>query len=197
MSAHEAGWHEHLAGLRATHESREQGGDVQAEEALASATAGPRVVGNFTLYPASQGTMWTLRRVAKEFEDYAAIHGIPASGDEENPGTRELIELGLSTLVFCDARGTWVNLEKGLLESLIVRADQLMWNTPIDVQVQLQNFFEEQMEIIGNLSDDGEPAEKKPESETVKTSPGTSPETPIQPPAAESPAVSGSPQSTT
>jgi len=152
MSRHEASWHEHLAGMRAAEKARAQGGNPEAIDAIASATAGPVEIGGFILQPASQGTVWALQRLAREFGDYADSIGLKASDDPASPGNRELIELGLATLVFCDSRECWMKLDAGQLFALIVRADEIMWSTPIETQIKLQAHFTSEMDRIHKLS---------------------------------------------
>lgn len=199
MSRHEASWHEHLAGMRAAEAARAQGGDPEASAAIASATAGLRRIGDHTLRPANQGTLWTLQRLAREWTKLATEIGIPPAEDPENPGTRELIELGLSTLAFCDSRQTWQALDRGELDSLVVKAEALMWETPLEIQTELQKYFTAEMDRLQQLSQKAAPdtAPKKREAaaaELVKT--GPSPAAPIQPEAAASPPASGSPPNT-
>ena len=152
MSRHEASWHEHLAGMRAAEKAREQGGNPDAIAAIASATAGPVEIGGFTLHRAGQGTIWTLQRLAREFAAYAESIGLQSSEDPTNPGNREMIELGLATLAFCDARGCWQMLDAGRMYALIVRADEMMWSMPIETQLALQAHFTSEMDRIKKLS---------------------------------------------
>ena len=64
----------------------------------------------------------------------------------------ELMELGLATLAFCDARGCWKMLDAGQLQALIVRADEMMWSMPIETQFALQAHFQQEMERVKKLS---------------------------------------------
>jgi hypothetical protein len=193
MSQQEASWHEHLSGMRAGEAARKQGSNPHATEALASATAGPVVIGGYTLHPASEGTIWTLKRLAREFAEWADGIGIKAAAEGEENGTRELLELGLSTLVFCDAKRCWHDLEDGNLEGLIKEAEDLMWETPVAVTKRLEAHFQRQMQAIRDLTpeDDGTPG-KSPDPAAS----GASPAMPIPPVAAASPPSSGSPQNT-
>jgi hypothetical protein len=195
MSRHEASWHEHLAGMRAAEAARKQGGDPEVITAIASATAGPLQIGPHTLRPASQGTIWTLQRVAREWQAYADARAIPASGDAQNPGTREMLELGLATLAFCDARETWRTLDRGELETLIARAEELMWETPADVQLALQAHFTREMERIGRLAPAEDTPAKKPHPAPEMPT-GSSPAAPIPAAATASPPANGWPQNT-
>lgn len=156
MSRHEASWHEHLAGMRAAEAARKTGSNPAATDALATATAGPVEIGGFVLEPASRGTVWTLRRAAREFVAWANALGMPRSADDAELGTREMIELGLSTLIFCDARACWMDMETGKLEELIARADALMWTVPVDVITKLESHFRAQMHRISELTPDAE-----------------------------------------
>lgn len=196
MSRHEASWHEHQAGLRASERARHTGGDQAAIAALATATAGPRQIGPHTLRPASQGTLWTLQRIAREFATYAETAQLPASGNPEAPGTRELIELGLATLAFCDARDTWRALDRGDIAGLIEKAESLMWETPLETQMQLQNFFTGEMDRIKTLSP-GDEEPKKPQPPQAETQPpGASPAMPTPPLDPPSPPANGWPPNT-
>lgn len=152
MSRHEASWHEHLAGMRAAEKAREQGGNPEAIAAIASATAGPVVIAGYVLQRAGQGTIWTLQRLAREFAAFADAHGLENSTDPAEPGNREMLELGLATLAFCDARGCWQDLDAGRLSSLILRADEMMWSMPIETQLALQAHFTSEMDRIRKLS---------------------------------------------
>lgn len=188
ISAQEASWIEHLAGMRARAAARKQGGNPLAETALASVTCGPREIGGFTVYPATEGTVWTLRRVAREFKAWADGIGMPVAGDGEPDGTREMLELGLTTLVFMDARKAWMALEAGSLEELIVAAERLFWNTPLCEQRELEAHFRQQMDFIRGLSGDGEAVKKKsPETDGC----GVSRETPNPAPVPPSHPLSG------
>lgn len=162
MSSHEASWHEHLAGMRATEAARKLGADPAMIDAFAAATAGPVTIAGYELYPASEGTIWALKRVAREFKAWADGLGMPSAAEGAENGSRELIELGLSTLVFCDARGTFMALECGDLEGLIVRAEALMFETPVAVMKQLEAHFQTQMQRIRDLTPDAEDAPGKP-----------------------------------
>jgi hypothetical protein len=191
MSLQEASWHEHLAGMRATDAARTQGEDPAAIHALATATAGAITIGHHTLRPASQGTIWTLQRLAREWAAYAAAHAIPASGDPTAPGTREIIELGLSTLAFCDARTCWQALDRGDLPALITRAEALMWDTPLAEQLALQAHFTAQMDQLKAFTpqeEDTPPGKPMPPAPPAT---GSSPASQIPPPATPSPPSNG------
>jgi hypothetical protein len=175
MSQQEASWHTHLAAMRAQETARNQGANPHAVDAFAAATAGPQMVHGFSLAPATEGTIWTLKRVAREFKAYADALGMPSAGPSEEDGTRELLELGISTLVFCDARQCFMDLEGGRLEAIIARADTLMWSIPLHVSRDLAEHFSREMQRIRNLTPDDEATlpGKLPEGN------GTSPATPI------------------
>lgn len=177
MSEQEASWHEHLAGMRAKAEARQSGADPLAMEAVATGCMGPVQVGRFTLRPASAGTRHTLRRIALEFVSWANALGIPKAADHEPNGYREIIELGLSTLVFGDPLQTMIRLELGKLEELVLEAEAIMFDTPLEIQEQLERHFEKEMRRIKDLTrSEPEPqAKKKPDPEA----PGASNETPI------------------
>ena len=183
MSAQEASWHEHLAGMRAADAARAQGADPTATAALASSTAGETVIANRKLAPASQGTVWTLQRMAREFAAEADASRIP-SGENGAPGTRELLELGLATLVFCDARRCWKMLDGGRLADLIGEAETMMWEMPLTEQLALQKHFRAEMDRVRALAggEDDTPPGKLPE--TAGASPATAipPQEPALPP---------------
>jgi hypothetical protein len=189
MCAQEASWHQHMAGMRASAEARKQGSNPAATAALATATAGPVRIGRFTLHPASEGTVWTLKRLAREFAAWADVLGMPSAPEGGELGSRELLELGLSTLAFADARGTWQRLELGQLEQIIVEAECLMFDTPVAELRQLEQHFQKQMQAIRDLTPDAEPAPKKPQPADGN---GTSPATPIPAEATDSPSSNGS-----
>ena len=189
MSRQEASWHEHLAGMRAAEKARKDGGNPEAIAALATATAGPVTLAGYDLYPASQGTIWTLKRVAREFTAWADLLKMPVSPDPDAPGTREMIELGLATLVFADSQRCWIDLESGKLEELITRADAMIWQLGVEDLLGLQNHFQTQMERLGNLSaGDEAPTPGKPPTAGLS---GTSPAIAIPPVAADSPPSNG------
>jgi len=190
MSRHEASWHEHVAGMRAADHARHEGGDPAATAALATATAGTRQIGPFTVRPASQGTVWALRRIAREWQVYADARNLPSTGDPTNPGTRELIELGLAVLAFCDARATWLALDNGELASLVSRAEDMMWNLPVEIQMQLQAHFTGEMDRIKDLTPGEEENGKKPQPQPAAA--GSSPVAQTPPAAADSPHANGS-----
>lgn len=162
MSRQEANWHQHLAGMRAAEKARNQGCNPAAIDAFATATAGPLEIGGFLLQPAGQGTVWTLKRLAKEFRAWADRHGLPSAGEGEENGTREALELGLSTLAFCDSLSCWTALELGDLESLIIRAEKIMWAMPVETFKKLEEHFQTQMQRIRDLTPDDEDAPGKP-----------------------------------
>lgn len=165
MSAQEASWHEHLAGMRAKAEARKSGADPAAIYAVASSTAGTRIVAGYELKPANQGTVWTLQRVAKEFAEWANNIGMPEQGSAEEPGTRQMLELGLTTLVFADPKGCWLAMDAGNLESLITQAESFIWDTSLEDQTELQNHFQKQMEVLAALNPSNEPPKKKQDQE--------------------------------
>lgn len=178
MSRQEASWHEHIAGMRAAEEARKAGGDPAAYEAFATAVAGPVTIGAFTLHPASEGTVWTLRRVAREFQVWADANGLAVAGTNEPDGERELIEMGLSVLVFCDSLRVWRALDARDLEGLIFEARQLVWGVPVEVYRALEAHFQEQMDAIRRLSD---PSGAPPKKQTTAGGCGVSPATQTQP----------------
>lgn len=162
ISAQEASWIEHLAGMRARAAACKQGSNPEAVEALATATSGPVTIANRKLYPASQGTVWTLQRLAREFSNYADFHGLNGTNDPAVPGERELLELGLATLCFCNSRECWKRLELGKLEELILESEELMWSLPIEDQLALQAHFAKEMDRINRLSPDASPGKFPP-----------------------------------
>jgi hypothetical protein len=177
MSAQEASWHEHLAGMRAAEKARKDGSSSTARNAVAAATAGPVTIGGYELHPPTEGTVWTLKRLAEEFAQWAERHEMPSAKDGEPNGTREMLELGLSTLAFCDSRGTFLALEAGMLEDLIVQADAMIWEMPVAVTKALAKHFEAGMQAIRALSADEEDATKKSPATGVS---GISPAMPTQ-----------------
>jgi hypothetical protein len=189
MSRQEASWHEHLAGMRAGAKARKLGSNPLATDALATATAGPVEIGGFQLFPASEGTVWTLKRLAREFRSWADGIGMPSAGEGEANGTRELMELGLSTLVFCDSLRVWTRLEQGELYQLALEAEDLMFRTPIAITRQLEAHFQRQMQAIRDLTpdDEGTPGKSLPTGGS-----GISPGQPIPQEAADSPPSNGS-----
>lgn len=189
MSRQEASWHEHLAGMRAAEKARAQGGNPAAIDAVAAATCGPVRIGAFEIYPPTEGTVWTLKRLAREFAAWADALGMPSAADGEDNGSREMLELGLSTLAFVDSRQTFQYLEAGRLEDLILRAEKLMWETPVEVTKQLSAHFESGMARLRELNSGDEEAPKKP---IAADGNGVSPAMPIPPAVADSPSSSGS-----
>lgn len=191
MGAQEASWCEHIAGMRAAQAAREQGADPLAVRAVGTATAGPVVIAGHPIKPATQGTVWTLQRAARMFSSWADEAGMEASGDPENPGTREMLELGLTTLIFSDARSVWRALDAGGFPGVMHMAEAVIWDMPLEDSRALQTHFEAQMETIRRLAGEEAPApEKKPEAG------GKSAAMPIPPEDADSPRWSGSPPST-
>jgi hypothetical protein len=148
--------------MRAAEKARAQGGNPDSIEALATATAGPVEIGGFKLMPASQGTIWTLQRLAREFSAWADAVAMPAAAAGAPDGTRELLELGLSTLAFCDARGCWQEMEAGDLPRLIVRAEAMMFDVPVETSLRLEAHFRHQMERIRALNPEADPMPGKP-----------------------------------
>lgn len=187
MSRQEYSWHKHLAGMRAADAARNQGANPAAVDAIASASAGPVIIGGIKLGRATQGAVWTLQRVAREFAEYADANGLHPSTDPTSPGTRELIELGLATLVFCDARNCWVDLDSGNLAKLILRADEMMWDMPIEDQLALQAHFTAEMERIKRLS----PEEEETPGKSQLPPSGNSPKAPIHPEGTDSQSSNG------
>ena len=195
MSAQEASWHEHLAGMRASDAARAQGADVTATDAFASATAGPVTIAGRPLQQATQGTIWTLQRVAREFSKWAESQGVSPAANPDEPGTHELIELGLATLVFCDARVCWQLLDGGEIGLLIRRAESIVWEMPLADQIALQSHFAAEMDRIRSLSGGATPDSKK-NHQPQPMPHGLSSVTPILPPGPVSHPSSGSPPNT-
>ncbi len=198
MSQQEASWHEHLAGMRAADAARSQGADPAAIDAFAAATAGPALIAGRSLQPASQGTIWTLQRVARLFAAWADATGMASAPDPDAPGTRELLELGLATLVFCDARAVWRELDSGDIAPLIAAAEDMMWELPLADQLALQAHFRTEMDRIRSLSggaaaDSEDTAQKKTPGLPAA---GLSNAMPIRPQAQASPPSNGSPANT-
>ncbi len=192
MSEQESSWHQHIAGMRAGDAARAQGADPAVVEAFAAATSGPAILAGRSLPPASQGTIWTLQRVAREFAAWADDVGLPHSANEGEPGTRELLELGLATLVFCDARSCWRMLDGHQLAELTQQAEDMMWEMPLPEQLALQAHFHGEMDRIRSLSGSNDAAaEKKTQAPRV----GTSSAIATPPPATASVPSSGSPVS--
>lgn len=185
MSRQEASWHQHLAAMRAAETARKQGGNPAAIAAVASATAGAVEIGGFRLMPASEGTIWTLKRAAVEFRAWADAHGLPRAGDDAPDGTREMLELGLSILIFCDSRRCWIDLETSGIGLLIVRADELVWDLNVETSRALERHFQREMQRIRELTpaDEDTPPGKLPAAGAN----GTSPAMPTPPAAADSP----------
>lgn len=195
MTAQEASWHEHIAGMRAGEAARAAGANPAAVAAVAAATAGPVAVAGMPLESASQGTIWTLQRAAREYAALADAQGLAPAADPARPGTRELIELGLTTLIFMDARGVWKLLDAGGLPDLIARAEAIMWDMPLAANLALQAHFNREMNRIRDLTGGADPdagAEKK-----TRPTAGPSPAMPTPPPAPDSPPSNGSPPNTT
>ena len=188
MSSQEASWHEHLAGMRAGDAARHQGADPAAVAAFASATAGPVILAGRHLHQASQGTIWTLQRVAREFAAWADDVGLPHASNPEAPGTRELLELGLATLVFCDARLCWRMLDNHQLAELTQQAEDMMWEMPLPEQLALQAHFRGEMDRIRALSGNGS---DEPEKKTLPPTAGISSAIATPPPATALPASNG------
>ena len=132
--------------------------------------------------------------VAREFKVWADALGMPSAAEGAENGTRELLELGLSTLVFCDARETFMTLERGDLEGLILRADKLMFATPVEVTKQLEAHFQKQMQRIRDLTPDADDGPGK--QIAAGGANGNSPAMPIPPAAAASPPSNGWRQNT-
>lgn len=190
MSQQEASWHEHLAGMRAAEAARSQGADPVAIAAFAAATAGPVAIAGRSLQQASQGTIWALQRVAREFAAWASDAGLASSANTDEPGTRELIELGLATLVFSDARAVWRTLDTGDIGPLIAAAEDLMWELPLAEQLALQSHFRAEMDRIRSLS--GGSQDEAPEKKTPAPAAGPSSAIATPPPAQAWPPSNGS-----
>jgi hypothetical protein len=186
MSRHEASWHEHLAGMRAAEAARKQGGDPQAAEAMAWATASPVRIAGYELRPASQGTLWTLRRLAREFSAWADAIGMPKAAPGEADGSRECIEMGLTMLAFTDSLRVWDLLETERLGELITEAEKLIHRVPLEDYRKLERHFQMQMERIHGLTPEAVPEKKTPETRT-----GGSPAMPMPPTAEPSPTSNG------
>lgn len=163
MSRHEASWHIHLAGMRAAAAAKKSGGNIDAIEALATATAGPRDIAGLQVYPATEGTVFTLKRIAREFNAWADSIGMPRAAAGEPNGHRELLELGLSTLAFMDALATWTALDTEGIEPLVLRAETLIFRVEISTQRALEDHFTREMARIRALTQDEDPAPKKSE----------------------------------
>jgi hypothetical protein len=106
-----------------------------------------------------------------------------------------LIELGLTTLIFMDARGVWKLLDQGGLPDLIARAEAIMWDMPLAANLALQAHFNREMNRIRELTGGADPdagAEKK-----TRPTAGPSPAMPTPPPAPDSPPSNGLPPNTT
>lgn len=188
MSRHEASWHEHLAGMRAAEAARSKGADPLAVEALASATAGAVEIGGHRLLPASQGTIWTLQRLAREFSQWANGIGMPIADPGAPDGTRETIEMGLTMLAFCDSLRVWTLLESGRLSQLILEAETLIHRVPLEDYRRMEAHFQKEMERIRSLTPDAGPEHQK---KTPETPAGGSPAIPTPPPATPSPTSNG------
>ncbi len=113
---------------------------------------GPLKIGRIELKPASEGTFITLRKLATMFEKYADARGMPKSEDEDSPGERELIELGLASLVFSDSRRVFRELNIGNLPSLMNEALDLIFELPLETQLNLKHHIEKQMREINRLT---------------------------------------------
>ena len=171
MSQSEASFHETTAGIRADAEAKKQGCDPTALEALGAATCGPVEVGGIVLKPASEGTFITLRKIAAMFANYADALGLPVSADDDNPGERELYELGLASLVFADSRRVFRELNAGKLPSLMNQAMDLIFEMPMSDQVAIKEHIQSAMEEINRLSGTATTAPGKPPAPAA--APGT------------------------
>ena len=191
MSRQEASWHEHIAGIRAEEKARAEGGDTAAIAAIANATVGPVTIAGHTLAPASQGTVWTLQRLARDFQAYADTNGLATPEAMASP-TNQLVQLGLTLLVFLNPRAVWRDLETGKLADLIARADDMMWSMPLTDQVALQSHFRAQMAAINALAPEEDLPGKSLTEDPSSITSGTSPETPTPQPVRDSPPSSGS-----
>lgn len=148
MSSTEASWHETQAGLRAKEHAAEQGGDLNAQVAIADVTSKLKVVGRYTLKPVSQGTVHTLKKVASEFEAYAIAEGIHTTGDMQNPGMKELLELGIAVLVFADVKRCY----SMSIDDLRYEAEDLIFDMPLEESMELSEHFNVEMARMNTLS---------------------------------------------
>jgi hypothetical protein len=167
MSRMESTFHESVAGQRASAEAKKQGCDPRALDAVATATMGPVMIGNITLYPASEGTFITLRKLATMFARHADAIGLPISDDNDNPGERELYELGLATLVFMDSKRVFRELTAGRLPQLIEQGFDLIFEQSLENQIVLKIHIEEQMNEIRRLSGEEATTPGKPKAAMV------------------------------
>lgn len=149
MSEQEASWHEHMAGMRAGESARTEGADPNAVAAVAAVTAGPVHIADLTLRPANQGTIWTLQRVGREFQNECARRRLSAE-------TQDLLDTGLSLLIFQDARRVWRMLDAGQLATLFDEADALMWERSLETQAALKRHFRREMDRIAALTGDAD-----------------------------------------
>jgi hypothetical protein len=200
MSRQEASWHEHVAGQRASAAARQTGADPAALDAVARATMGPVVIAGLTLRPASEGTFITLRKCAAMFAAHADALGLPHATSPQNPGERELYELGLASLVFADARRVFRALTAGQLPALMEEAMELIFGLPLADRVALSLHIETQMAEINRLSGaaatDATPGKPEPtaspEPIPPPPAPGHWPARPNPPTAPPSPPSNGS-----
>lgn len=194
MSRQEASWHEHVAGQRAAAAARQTGADPAALDAVARATMGPVAIAGLTLRPASEGTFITLRKCAAMFAAHADATGLPHATSPENPGERELYELGLASLVFADARRVFRALTAGQLPALMEEAMEMIFGLSLADRVALSRHIETQMAEINRLSGaaatDATPG--KPQPTPPPPDPGPWPARPNPPTEPPSPPSSGS-----
>lgn len=174
MSAREASWHENMAGHRAAEAARNQGEDITAVEAVADAAAGALSIAGYELRPLRQGTLWALKKLATEFAAWADARGMAIAADpENNPGDRELLELGLCVITFTDSRRVWQDLQNGRLENLIHEAENFAWDMAIKDALALQSHFQNEMTRAAMLSD-GQVDEPKKKPRAQPETPSTS-----------------------
>lgn len=168
ISEQEVSFYEMQAGMAAREKAQQEGANPHAVEAMANSTSGSVAIGKLTLKPASEGTFITLKKVAKLFKAHADAREWPVSEDDENPGERELCELGLASLVFADARRCFNMLNQGKLEALMAEALDLIFSAPLADQVALKNHIQAAMEEISRLGGEAEePTVGKPQETTT------------------------------
>mgnify|MGYP000224030637 CR=1 FL=1 len=152
MSNTEASFHEVVAGNRAKAEAEASGGNQAAIEAVANATLEHRVVAGYELKPASQGTIFVLQEVARRFEEYCKTNPMHSSGDPKFPGSKELLEIGLSVLVFADPRRIFKDVQDGKIEELRYEAEEIIWTLPAEKAKLLNDHFTTEMDRLNQLS---------------------------------------------
>lgn len=134
---------------------------------MADATSPNKVVAGYELKPASQGTIFAMQEVAKKFEEYATEEEIQSSGDVENPGVQELLEVGLAVLVFADARRCYDVARNGGISDLRYEAEGIVWDLPIEVAMELSTHFSHEMSRVKELTGEKEASQPgKPQTST-------------------------------